>query len=350
MSSTLPVTPLSQLSSFVKGQQILCIEGTVVKIYDKKEGVGDYGPWVMQDINLSDNGVEHKVTIGDAKKLLDQSHQGKRIRLSAGTDGKGQLSGLKYDVREKDGKEYRKVQVGGWAKIEQLGASGEPVKGGNTQTPTGRVTGGSGGAGGHSSGPRRGDQIGNAINNAALLLAHGFVKANLDADPLKVLENTAKEIILMSDRLMETPAAPQSTESFPSLSMGWRAVPHPSNGKKLGEMDELTLKRAIQWAFANPVVKDEHKNVRANLLLAAAELSHDYASLLVEEGADPKGLERLVQTNFEKPVAELTPDEASTLYKNIPATVKQSQESASALADDDLPGLPGEDDDSGIPF
>lgn len=343
MSSTLPVTPLSQLASYIDKQQVVCIEGKIVAVYPKKEGEGQYGKWVMQDVNLSQDGVEHKITIGDDKKLLSEADKGKSIRLSAGTDKKGQLSGLQYEVKSSGDKVYRKVKVGAWANLEFLGASGEPVKpsgGGNTQSAAQRTTGGNASYSGPAG--RNGAQVGNAINNAALLMAHGIIKLDEGNNPMAALEGVAKGILALADRLEKTPVS-QPTEP---VVMGWKNALHP-NGKKLGELDDGSLKKAIKWAYANPSPKEADKITHSNLLLAAAELGHDYASLLVEEGADPVGLEKLVQKNFEKSVGDLTRDEAAQLFKNVAVTVQQAGELANELGDSDLSR--GDDFDD-IPF
>lgn len=331
--SKLPVTPLSQLANFVDKQQVICIEGKIVAVYPKKEGEGQYGKWVMQDVNLSGDGVEHKITIGDEKKLLSESDKGKTVRISAGTDKKGALSGLQYEVKKSGDKTYRKVKVGSWAKIEFLGAGGEPVASGQGAASSGRSTASQGGNTGHSSGGRNGAQVGNAINNATLLLAHGFSPLPDGVDPLAHLEQTAKQILAIADRLEKTPAS-LSTETKP---MGWRSAVSPKSGQALGEMSEDNLKKVIKWAFQTTSPQEDLKAFHGQVLLAAPELSITHYSLLVEAGADPEGLEKLFKRDAGKGVDQFDTEDWANAYKNFEAIVKQSQEMANELGDDDIP-------------
>lgn len=344
--SKLPVTPLSQLANFIDKQQVVCIEGKIVAVYPKKEGEGQYGKWVMQDVNLSGDGVEHKITIGDDKKLLTDADKGKTVRISAGTDKKGQLSGLQYEVKESGDKVYRKVKVGAWAKVEFLGAGGEPLAGNTSGSSSNRSTGSQSGNTSHSSGGRNGAQVGNAINNATLLLAHSFYPLPAGADPLVHLENTAKQILAIADRLEKTPPSP-STES---KIIGWKEIvnPYAKDGKTLGDATADELKQIIKWRYKTLKAPEGKENFYNNILMAAAESGWDQVSLIMDAGGDISGLEKLTQQNFAKPASQLDEGEWATIYSKFDEMVEKTKQLAGELSDSDFPPVMEDFDD--IPF
>ena len=44
----------AEINDLENGQQIPAMQGTIKKIFDQKMGVGDYGPWHLQNLILLD--------------------------------------------------------------------------------------------------------------------------------------------------------------------------------------------------------------------------------------------------------------------------------------------------------
>lgn len=113
----------SEIKELDSGDIISAFEGTVKKIYEAKEGDGEYGHWVFQNALLeNDEGESIYVTFNDHSDNL----KGKRLRLESQLTEKHGKQGLKWDVRKANGKIYSGVKITGQAKITILEEQNEP--------------------------------------------------------------------------------------------------------------------------------------------------------------------------------------------------------------------------------
>lgn len=120
----------SEINDAENGQQIPSFQGKIKKVFDAKTGVGDYGPWSLQNIILQDEHA-NEITVtwtGDDPWRTDQ--EGTSWLFESGHDKKDQLCGLKKEVRTKGGKRYESVKVDNRSKIKRIDA--QPMVHGTT--------------------------------------------------------------------------------------------------------------------------------------------------------------------------------------------------------------------------
>ena len=108
----------AEINDLENGQQIPAMQGTVKKVFDQKTGVGDYGPWHLQNlILLDDHANELQITWACADSW-DTQDEGKHLLFESGHDKKDQLVGIKREIRTKNGKRYESVKVDDRAKVK----------------------------------------------------------------------------------------------------------------------------------------------------------------------------------------------------------------------------------------
>jgi len=125
MRSGMKLLSFAEINDAENGQQISSFTGTIKKVWEQKSGEGDYGPWHLQNIILTDehaNEITVTWTLEDAWTAKDE---GKQLLFESGYDKKEQLCGLKKDIRKKDGKTYESVKVDDRAKVKTLGDDDE---------------------------------------------------------------------------------------------------------------------------------------------------------------------------------------------------------------------------------
>lgn len=124
-----------ELQEYKVDQQIPCVEGVLVTIYDPKTGIAKGGAnkgkeWTLQSCNLrDDNSDEHRLLITSADQVLDKRMKGKRIRISSHVGSKG-MSGVymsenTYTNKNDEQVTERQIKITATALVEELGAGGE---------------------------------------------------------------------------------------------------------------------------------------------------------------------------------------------------------------------------------
>jgi hypothetical protein len=111
--------PLSEIEAFEDGEVLTEISGHVKAVYERKSGVGEYGPWSFQDLTLTDGDIDVRIKAKNLEDLKD--FQGKDITITANKSPKHGLTGLTKLVEEYQGKTYHKVQLTSSCKINGKG-------------------------------------------------------------------------------------------------------------------------------------------------------------------------------------------------------------------------------------
>jgi hypothetical protein len=109
-----------EINDLENGQQIPSFQGTIKKVFDPKTGVGDYGPWSLQSLILTDEHANEIKVTWAVEDVWDASTEGKRFLFESGYDKKDQLVGLKKEIRNKNGNKYESVKVDDRAKVKVL--------------------------------------------------------------------------------------------------------------------------------------------------------------------------------------------------------------------------------------
>ena len=126
----------AEINDLENGQQIPAMQGTVKKVFDQKTGVGDYGPWHLQNlILLDDHANELQITWACADPW-DTQDEGKHLLFESGHDKKDQLVGIKREIRNKNGKRYESVKVDDRAKVKITALGGGEPKPGSSGEPS----------------------------------------------------------------------------------------------------------------------------------------------------------------------------------------------------------------------
>ena len=108
------------------GQQITALQGTVKKVFPPKTGVGDYGPWSLQNLILQDEHAHELTVTWTCEDAFDQGCEGQLLYIESGRDKKDQLAGIKREIKNKNGKKYESVKVDDRAKVKILNGKNEP--------------------------------------------------------------------------------------------------------------------------------------------------------------------------------------------------------------------------------
>jgi len=107
-----------EINDLENGQQIPAMQGTVKKVFDQKTGVGDYGPWHLQNLILRDDHANELQITWACSDPWDTQDEGKHLLIESGHDKKDQLVGIKREIRNKNGKRYESVKVDDRAKVK----------------------------------------------------------------------------------------------------------------------------------------------------------------------------------------------------------------------------------------
>ena len=102
------------------GQQITALQGTVKKVFPPKTGVGDYGPWSLQNLILQDEHAHELTVTWTCEDAFDAGVEGQTLYFESGRDKKDQLAGIKREIKNKNGKKYESVKVDDRAKVKIL--------------------------------------------------------------------------------------------------------------------------------------------------------------------------------------------------------------------------------------
>src|SRR4030095_13307366 len=116
----------SEINDLENGQQIPSLEGTVNKVFEPKTGVGEWGPWSLQNIILQDEHANEITCTWSGEDAFDPKQwEGKTILIESGKDKKEQLAGVRWEIRTKNGKKYESVKIDDRSKIKALNGGGE---------------------------------------------------------------------------------------------------------------------------------------------------------------------------------------------------------------------------------
>ena len=116
---TLTIKEIHELSL---GEIIPAFEGKVIKVYDQKTGVSDYGPWYLQNLIVEDDTGHVQVTWG-GEDAFDGGAEGTLYRFESSETKKHGLQGVKWEVRNVNGKRYEGVKLTATCKIKRLDTS-----------------------------------------------------------------------------------------------------------------------------------------------------------------------------------------------------------------------------------
>ena len=132
------ITKISDIKTMRNGAVIDSFSGRIKKVYEQKTDVGQYGQWWLQNLTVEDDTGEVTVTwTGEDPFFGDQEGE---TRLFESSEGKKGLAGLKWEIRQKNGKTYESVKMDDRCKIKPL-SSGD--NGGSDQmggAPTSQTT------------------------------------------------------------------------------------------------------------------------------------------------------------------------------------------------------------------
>lgn len=103
------VTKVRELKSHADEQQVLCVRGTVTKLYDRKSGDGAKGPWSFQNFTLKDGEDLFPVTLNN-RDALPKNYKDKLVQISCRQGDKG-WTGVKVKLNEYDNKDGDKVST-----------------------------------------------------------------------------------------------------------------------------------------------------------------------------------------------------------------------------------------------
>ena len=118
------VMSFPEINDLENGQQITALQGTLRKVCEQKTGVGDYGPWSLQNIILEDEHANELTITWCCEDVWSGNDIGKHLYFESGRDKKDQLAGIKREIKKKNGKTYESVKVDDRAKVKILDAGG----------------------------------------------------------------------------------------------------------------------------------------------------------------------------------------------------------------------------------
>jgi len=285
MSNPIPLKELS--SGLVINKSIIpCIEGRFTKMFPSKPQEvsfeGKASTIHSQGGEITDaEGTVHSIKISSKRQPTTYDRGDTVYRISCGEVGRG-LKGVTMNTWEdkKTGQEKRQIAVDADKALIEC-VSGNATKQAQAPKTTQQAQSAT-----KSSPPARiGMQIGNALNNATLLLVHGLIPIG-ESGAIATLEDTAKAMLLMSDRLegftgkLETMPAEQTKEEHqdklqPSnTAINWKTVVHPTRRITLLEIAQnhtYEFYQMLATALKGGTVADSDKEVFNGLLACIAE-------------------------------------------------------------------------------
>lgn len=281
--------PLKELSSglMVNKSIIPCIEGRFTKMFPSKPQEvsfeGKASTIHSQGGEITDaEGTVHSIKISSKRQPTTYDRGDTVYRISCKDAGKG-LKGVSMNTWEdkKTGQEKRQIAVDADKALIECVSGSPPKQQSQASKPAQQAQ-----SPVKSSPPARiGMQIGNALNNATLLLVHGLIPVG-DHGAIATLEDTAKAMLLMSDRLegftgkLETLPAEQTKEREedklqPSnTAINWKTVMHPTRRITLLEIAQnhtYEFYQMLATTLKGGAVADSDKEVFNGLLACISE-------------------------------------------------------------------------------
>ncbi len=118
---------IAEINDLDHGIPISRFEGRIKKVFEQKQGEGQYGIWYLQNLIVEDGQQEITVTwTGDDP--FDTGVEGQVYSFETGYDKKDKPVGIVRDIRSKNGKKYEGVKVDNRSKIMKLGAGDESTQ------------------------------------------------------------------------------------------------------------------------------------------------------------------------------------------------------------------------------
>ncbi len=117
---------IAEINDLDHGIPISRFEGRIKKVFDQKQGEGQYGTWYLQNLIVEDGQQEITVTwTGDDP--FGPENEGQIYSFETGYDKKEKPVGIVRDIRTKNGKKYEGVKVDNRAKLKSSnGKQGAP--------------------------------------------------------------------------------------------------------------------------------------------------------------------------------------------------------------------------------
>jgi hypothetical protein len=125
----------SEINDLENGQVISALQGRVTKMFDQLTGDGQYGTWWLQSFLLQDDHANEIKVTWSGEDPFGHEYQGKTILIESGRDKKDQLSGIKKEIKNKNGKHYECVKVDDRAKIKIVDSASENHQEAPANTP-----------------------------------------------------------------------------------------------------------------------------------------------------------------------------------------------------------------------
>jgi len=109
-----------EIEALAHGESIPRFVAVIDKVWEQKTGVGEYGNWYLQNINVIVDGRKTVVTWTGEDPFEDGS-EGHAYEFCCSQNKQGKLVGVCRDIRQaKDGKVYKGIKVTPYAKIREL--------------------------------------------------------------------------------------------------------------------------------------------------------------------------------------------------------------------------------------
>ncbi len=109
---------IAEINDLDHGIPISRFEGRIKKVFDQKQGEGQYGTWYLQNLIVEDGQQEITVTwTGDDP--FNAGVEGQTYSFETGYDKKEKPVGIVRDIRTKNGKKYEGVKVDNRSKIKR---------------------------------------------------------------------------------------------------------------------------------------------------------------------------------------------------------------------------------------
>ncbi len=114
---------IAEINDLDHGIPISRFEGRIKKVFEQKQGEGQYGTWYLQNLIVEDGQQEITVTwTGDDP--FDTGVEGQVYSFETGYDKKEKPVGIVRDIRTKNGKKYEGVKVDNRSKIKRESENG----------------------------------------------------------------------------------------------------------------------------------------------------------------------------------------------------------------------------------
>lgn len=396
MSELKPIS-FEALASKEHEDKIGCVEGKLSTLYDAKTGTTKAGKdWSLQDGVLKDaSGNEHRVCFAAGQEV---GHlKGKMIRLTSHVGEKG-MSGIymKEDTyTNKQGKEVttRKIHVTATANIEEVGSGGQPAPSSAKPQSTEHKPMESQTSNSDPAEVRIANYF--SVFNRVCLAAgkdpdevvHGLSSSDIKEITTGICmsfkgqygaylpphfadregaEETVKRhetAVGKSQRATQEDGEKDSPKrTSPSEKpASWREFLHPKKQVTLGDLEEEDLMKLIDWAHTAEIKSESALAVKAQVLMADAELRSEYSkkvsSALTKKGLGGKfeeeDVDEVCNTKWSSDFSELNTAQLYELLSGIGDHVKEMvglREAKNEKPKKKLPPKPAASDDDDDEF